>query len=92
MPAYLSRMGRDIGILSVASPSHASEEERVGPAVPDMAAPPGLTECDFYGGVRVLQPFRLSSVRVLRPFLSHECPVKVVCTCGGSGYGLAPRR
>ena len=31
-------MGRDIEVLSVASPSHASEEEVVGPTVPDMAA------------------------------------------------------
>ena len=33
-------MGRDIEVLSVASPSHASEV--VGPTVPDMAAPPEL--------------------------------------------------
>ena len=35
-------MGRDIEVSSVASPSHASEEEVVGPTVPDMAAPPEL--------------------------------------------------
>ena len=37
-------MGREIEILSVASPSHASEEEVVGPAQPEMAVPPGLIE------------------------------------------------
>ena len=35
-------MEREIEILSVASPSHASEEEEVGPAMPEMAVPPGL--------------------------------------------------
>ena len=35
-------MGREIETLSVASPSHASEEEGVGPAMPEMAVPPGL--------------------------------------------------
>ena len=35
-------MGREIEILSVASPSDASEEEGVGPAMPEMAVSPRL--------------------------------------------------
>ena len=35
-------MGREVEILSVASPSHVSEEEEVGPAMPEMAVPPEL--------------------------------------------------
>ena len=35
-------MGHEIEILSVASPSDASEAEGVGPTLPAMAAPPGL--------------------------------------------------
>ena len=35
-------MGREIEILSVASRTNASEEEGVGPAMPEMAVPPGL--------------------------------------------------
>ena len=35
-------MGHEIEILSVASPSDASEAEGVGPTMPEMAVPPGL--------------------------------------------------
>ena len=35
-------MGHEIEILSVASPSDASEAEGVGPNMPEMAVPPGL--------------------------------------------------
>ena len=35
-------MGREVEILSVAAPSHVSEEEEVGPAMPEMAVPPEL--------------------------------------------------
>ena len=35
-------MGREVEILWVASPSHTSEEEEVGLAMPEMAVPTGL--------------------------------------------------
>ena len=41
-------MGREIEILSVASPSHASEEAEVGPALPETAAPQGLIGSAYY--------------------------------------------
>ena len=41
-------MGREIEILSVASPSLASVEENVGPAVPELAAPQGLIGSAHY--------------------------------------------
>ena len=41
-------MGREIEILSVASPSLASMEENVGPAMPELAAPQGLVGSAHY--------------------------------------------
>ena len=41
-------MGREIEILSVASPSLTSVEEDVGPAMPSLAAPQGLIGSAHY--------------------------------------------
>ena len=44
----LPTWGREIEILSVASPSLASMEENVGPVIPELAAPQGLIGSAHY--------------------------------------------